>query len=58
MAASIIGSIILSLVIFGIIVCTFGFVSFSRAIKKEYSTTTWHMADTAAAQINGNHIDG
>ncbi len=57
MAASIIGSIILSLVIFGIIVCTFGFVSFSRAIKKEYSTTTWHMADTAAAQINGNHID-
>ncbi len=57
MAANVIGSIIIALVIFGVIVCTIGSVLFSRALKKEYSTTTYHMADTAALLVNGNHID-
>ncbi len=57
MAVNIIGAIVLLLTLFGLISSTIGLISFTRAFKKEYSTTTYHMADTAAAQINGNHID-
>ncbi|MBO4819049.1 MAG: SpoIIE family protein phosphatase [Firmicutes bacterium] len=57
MAANIIGAIVLVLVLFGIIVSTIGFVSFTKAFKKEYAVTTYHMADTATTLINGDHLD-
>ena len=54
---NIIGGIILLLIVFGIIVSGIGYFSFTNAFKKEYSTTTAHMADTATTLINGDHLD-
>ena len=57
LAFNIIGGIILLLVVFGIIVSGIGYYSFTDAFKKEYSTTTSHIADTATTLINGDHLD-
>ena len=57
MEANIVGAIVIALAIFGIIVSTIGFISFTNAFKNEYSVTTYHMADTATTLINGDHID-
>ncbi len=57
MTFNIIGVIVLLLIFFGTIVATIGFYSFTYSFKKEYSTTTFHMADTATTLINGDHLD-
>ena len=57
MSANIIGAIIMLLVLFGIIVSSLGSTSFTDAFKEEYSTTTYHMADTATTLVNGDHLD-
>ena len=57
MAANIIGSILVLLVLFGLISSTIGFVSFTNAYKRESSQTTYHMADTASTLVNGDHLD-
>ena len=41
----------------GLIVSSIGYINFTNVFKKEYSVSTYHMADTAAALINGDHID-
>ena len=56
MAVNIIGVIILSIVIFGIVVSLLGFLRFSNAFREEYATSTYHMADTAATLVNGDHL--
>ena len=57
MAINIIGSIVLLLVIFGVIVSTLSFVSFTNSFKEKYAVSTYHMADTAATLVNGDHLD-
>ena len=57
MAVNTIGAIIFLLVVFGVIVSIVGYVSFTNAFKKEYSTSTYHMADTATTLINGDNLD-
>ena len=57
MAARIIGAIMLLLVVFGLVVSTIGFVSFTNAFKREYAESTYHMADTATALVNGDHLE-
>ncbi len=57
MAVNIIGAIVLLLTVFGSIVSALGFVSFTNAFKREYSVTTYHMADTATTLLNGDHLD-
>ena len=57
MAAGIIGGIVMLLVVFGLIVSLFGYVGFTNSIKSEYSSTTYHIADTAAQLINGDHLE-
>lgn len=57
MAANVIGAIILLLVICGLLVSSIGMASFSTAFKNEYATSTYHMADTATALINGDHLE-
>ncbi len=56
-AVNIIGAIVMLLILFGVISCIIGLVSFTTAFKKEYSTSTYHMADTATALVNGDHLD-
>ena len=57
MSFNIIGAIVFVLVLFGVIVSTVGYASFTEAFKKEYSTTTYHIAATAATFVNGDHLD-
>lgn len=58
MSVNIIGAIVVLLAVFGIIVSTIGYVSFTNAFKREYSVTTYHMADTASTLVNGDSLDG
>ena len=57
MAINIIGAIVLLLVVFGLVVSTLGYASFTESFKKEYADSTFHMADAAATLINGDHLD-
>ncbi|MBO7400326.1 MAG: hypothetical protein J6U75_03870, partial [Clostridia bacterium] len=56
MTFNIIGMIVLLLIVFGIIAGAVGLVNFTSAFENEYSSTTYHMADTATTLINGSHI--
>lgn len=56
MAIYITSSVVSLLVLFGIIVCISGIVSFTSAFDEMNSTTTFHMAYTAASLVNGDHI--
>jgi sigma-B regulation protein RsbU (phosphoserine phosphatase) len=57
MAAGIIGAIVLLLAIFGVIVSAIGYISFTNAFKSEYAVSTYHMADTAAAFVDGGALE-
>lgn len=57
MAVNVTGAIVILLVIFGIIVSTVGYISFTNAFKNEYADSTYHMADTAAVLVNGDHLE-
>lgn len=56
MAIYITSSVVSLLVLFGISVCTSGIASFTSAFDEINSTTTFHMAYTAASLVNGDHI--
>ncbi len=56
-AINIIGAIVIFMIIFGITVSTIGYYSFTDSFKQEYTDTTYHMAQTAAALVDGNRID-
>ena len=57
LAFNLIGSTILLLTVFGIIVSSVGLYSYTEAFKLEYSASTFHMADTATTLLNGDHVD-
>ena len=57
MAVNIIGALMLMILVFSAVVSTLGFVNFTKAFKREYSVTTYHMADTAASLVSGDHLD-
>ena len=56
LSLSIIGGIVAMLLVFGFIVCIIGNSCFVSAFKDEYSTVTYHMADSAATFVNGDHL--
>ena len=56
-ALTILGAIVVSLFSFAIVVETIGAVLFTGSIKKEYATSTYHMADTATMLVNGDRLD-
>ena len=56
MAFQLIGVIVTLLAVFGIVVSIIGYLIFSNSVKDEYAVTTYHMADTAATLVNGNHL--
>ena len=57
MAASTITAVVLLLCGFGLIISILGYMSFSEAFRDEYAVTTYHMANTAASVVNGDHIE-
>lgn len=54
---NIVSSIFVLIIIFSIVVCAIGYVSFTDALKREYESTTYHMARTATALIDGNKLE-
>ncbi|MBR3738564.1 MAG: SpoIIE family protein phosphatase [Eubacterium sp.] len=57
MAFRIIGAVVSLLVFYSVIVGIIGYLSFTGTYKREYKETTYHMAVTATALVNGNNID-
>lgn len=55
--ANIITFTVLLLLIFSILVSVIGYGSFTKSFELEYDITTYHMADTATALVNGDEID-
>ena len=56
-AAGIVGTIVISLLIFGVVVSIVGNIVFTNTFKNVYADTTYHIADTATALVNGDNID-
>ena len=54
---NIVTAAVILLLVFGVIVSVVGFISFTASFKSEYADTTYHMADTATALVNGDEID-
>ncbi len=57
MESNIIGAIVMLMVVFAVVVSVLGVLSFNSAFKKEISTSTYHMADTATMLVNGDELD-
>ncbi|MBR3149075.1 MAG: SpoIIE family protein phosphatase [Eubacterium sp.] len=57
LAFNIIGALVLLMLVFSWVVSIIGYVSFTNSFKREYSTSTFHMAQTAATLVNGDSID-
>ncbi|MBR3201657.1 MAG: hypothetical protein IKG17_10040 [Mogibacterium sp.] len=57
MKADIIGGLIFLILMFATVVYVIGYNIFTDAFKEEYTSVTHHMADSAAAIVNGDHID-
>ena len=56
MTFNVTAAIVVLLTLFGVIVGVIGIFGFTESFRKENSTTTYHMADTAATLVNGDHI--
>lgn len=57
LAFSIIRVVVALLVLFGVVSGIFGFIGFTETFKNRYTETTYRMADTATAMVNGDNID-
>ena len=57
MSLNVLGGLVFLMLLFGLIVSIIGNSCFVNAFKDEYATVTYHMADSAASFINGNHIN-
>ena len=55
-AITIITAILLSQVSFALLVQAIGAVLFTNSFKKDYATSTYHMADTATSLVRGDHL--
>ena len=57
MSLNVLGGLVFLMLLFGLIVSIIGNSCFVNAFKDEYATVTYHMADSAASFVNGNHIN-
>ena len=57
MSMNVIGGLVSLMLLFGLAVCLIGNLCFVNAFMDEYSTVTYHMADSAASFVKGDHID-
>ncbi len=55
-ALAVIGAVVLLLLIFGMGVSALGYIGFTDAYDREYAETSYHIANTATALVNGDHI--
>lgn len=57
MSLNLIGTLVILMLVFGLIVCYIGNACFVNAFTDEYASVTYHMADSASMFVNGDHID-
>ena len=57
MSTRMIGAIVLLLAVFGMVVSSLGFLVFSNSVEKEYTATTYRMAETATTLVKGDHLE-
>ena len=57
MSMNLIGGLVSLILVFGLIVCFIGYRCIISAFENEYSSVTYHMADSVTAFVNGDHID-
>ena len=57
MEFNITAAIVVLLAVFAIAVSTIGAINFANSFKRENSTTTYHIADTASILVNGDHVE-
>ena len=56
MSTNVIGGLVGLMLVFGVVVSLIGRASIFQAFKNEYSSVTYHMADSVAVFVNGDHI--
>lgn len=57
MEFNVIVAIVILLAMFGTFISGFSLISFTNSYKKGYSQSTYYIADTASALVNGDHLD-
>ena len=57
MSFNIIVAIIILLAMFGFVLSALSMIGFTNTYKNGYSRTTYHIADSAASLVNGDHLD-
>lgn len=54
---NVISAIVALLLVFGAVAGALGLINFADGLRREYAVTTFHMADTAATLVNGDHLE-
>lgn len=54
---NILSAVVFLFIVFSLIIASIGYVSFTDTLKREYKTTTYHMAEAATSLIDGDLID-
>ena len=54
---NVISAIVVLLLVFGAVAGALGLINFADGLRREYAVTTFHMADTAATLVNGDHLE-
>ena len=57
MPFNVISAIVVLLLVFGAVAGALGLINFADGLRREYAVTTFHMADTAATLVNGDHLE-
>ncbi len=57
MIFNVVSAVILLIIVFSLLVSAIGYISFTNSFKREYSTSTYNMAETAVTLVNGDSID-
>lgn len=57
MSMNLIGGLISLILVFGLVVSFIGYRCIVFAFENEYSSVTYHMADSATSFVNGDHLD-
>ena len=54
---NVVSAVVLLIIVFSLLVSAIGYISFTNSFKREYSTSTYNMAETAVTLVNGDSID-
>lgn len=56
MSLHVIGALVGLISLFGVVISLIGYFALENAYRREYSTSTYHMADSVTTDVNGDHL--